>query len=240
MAEILFIRHGQASFGSDNYDQLSELGYRQAKLLGSHLVQQEVEFNHFYAGSLARQQQTANGVIDAYRQAGINCPSLTIDPAWDELDNHQQVIRLLPMLVDQTPKLGELAKTMDHDKKAFQKVLRRVFQYWILDQPDCPELESWPQAKHRFDMALRQVMNDNGKGGKAAVFTSGGVIACITALVMKLGPESVYGLFEPVINASISRFIHNQTDISLSSFNEHQFLSAMASQQGLKAIISYR
>lgn len=240
MAEILFIRHGQASFGSDNYDQLSELGYSQAKLLGSHLVQQEIEFNHFYAGSLARQQQTANGVIDAYRQAGIACPSLTIDPAWDELDNHQQVTRLLPMLVGQQPELGEFANAMNYDKKAFQKILRSVFQYWILDQPECSELESWPQAKHRFDTALRRVMNNNDKGGKAAVFTSGGVIACITALVMKLGPESVYGLFEPVINASLSRFIHNQSDISLSSFNEHQFLSSVAAQQGLQGIISYR
>ncbi|MEK9990253.1 MAG: histidine phosphatase family protein, partial [Halieaceae bacterium] len=30
MASLYLIRHGQASFGSDNYDQLSPLGQRQA------------------------------------------------------------------------------------------------------------------------------------------------------------------------------------------------------------------
>ncbi|MCH1491392.1 MAG: histidine phosphatase family protein, partial [Luminiphilus sp.] len=30
MASIYLIRHGQASFGSDNYDQLSPVGQRQA------------------------------------------------------------------------------------------------------------------------------------------------------------------------------------------------------------------
>ena len=240
MAEILFIRHGQASFGSANYDQLSELGYRQATLLGQHLLQQEIEFDNFYAGSLDRQQQTAQGVIDVYRQAGVNCPALKIDPAWDELDNHQQMETLLPQVIRQDGELEALAVDMMHDKKAFQKILRAVFQYWIMDQTVIEGLESWPAARQRFSSALDAVMQENGQGSRAAVFSSGGVIACITALVMKLGPESVYGLFEPVINASISRFIHNQRDISLSSFNEHQFLTAVAKQAGQNNIISYR
>ena len=36
MAQIYLVRHGQASFGSSNYDQLSELGFEQARLLGRH------------------------------------------------------------------------------------------------------------------------------------------------------------------------------------------------------------
>ena len=32
MASLYLIRHGQASFGSDHYDQLSPLGQRQADL----------------------------------------------------------------------------------------------------------------------------------------------------------------------------------------------------------------
>ena len=33
MSEIYFVRHGQASFGSEDYDRLSPLGVRQAQVL---------------------------------------------------------------------------------------------------------------------------------------------------------------------------------------------------------------
>ena len=36
MITILLARHGQASFGKKNYDELSELGITQARMLGAH------------------------------------------------------------------------------------------------------------------------------------------------------------------------------------------------------------
>lgn len=237
MAEIFLIRHGQASFGSDNYDQLSELGYQQGRILGQHFLQKEHHFNALYSGTLARQQQTAQAVIDVYRAAAADIPQLTIDPAWNEFDNHAQVEELLPGLLKQQPELSADAEVMLKDKKSFQKILRAVFQYWIVEQPKSEQLESWPQAKARFEGALKAVMANNGSGQSAAAFTSGGVIAALSAIVMGMGADKVYGLFEPVINASITRLIHSQSNISLSSFNEHQFLSALSKNSN---IISYR
>ena len=37
MAELMVVRHAQASFGTDNYDKLSELGHRQSAVLGAYL-----------------------------------------------------------------------------------------------------------------------------------------------------------------------------------------------------------
>ncbi|GAA6151141.1 histidine phosphatase family protein [Pseudoteredinibacter isoporae] len=237
MAEILLIRHGQASFGSDNYDQLSELGYQQGRLLGQHFLQKEHLFSGLYSGTLARQQQTAQAVIDVYRTAAVDVPALTVDAAWNEFDNHAQVEQLLPGLLQQHPELKSDAEAMLRDKKSFQKVLRAVFQYWILEEPETEELESWPQAKARFKSALQTVMANNHSGQSAAAFTSGGVIAALSAIVMGMGADKVYGLFEPVINASITRLIHSQHNISLSSFNEHQYLAALSKSDD---IISYR
>lgn len=237
MAEIFLVRHGQASFGSDNYNQLSELGYQQGRLLGQHFLQQEKQFESLYAGSLARQQQTGQALIDTYRTAGVDTPELSINPDWNEFDNHAQVELLLPMLIQSRPELKADADNMLSDKKCFQKVLRAVFQYWILEQPVCADLESWVEAKQRFEDALNHAMRNNKAGKSAAVFTSGGTIAAVTASVMGVGADKVYGLFEPVINASITRFVHNQSNISLSSFNEHQFLNALSPN---KNMISYR
>ncbi len=56
MSVLYLIRHGQAGT-RENYDSLSELGRRQARLLGEHL--RGIEFAAAYSGSLARQRATA-------------------------------------------------------------------------------------------------------------------------------------------------------------------------------------
>ena len=38
MPEFFLVRHGQASFGADNYDKLSALGHRQARWLGGYFA----------------------------------------------------------------------------------------------------------------------------------------------------------------------------------------------------------
>ncbi|EPM78754.1 hypothetical protein A249_34210, partial [Pseudomonas syringae pv. actinidiae ICMP 18804] len=38
MGSIYLIRHGQASFGADDYDVLSPVGIRQSRVLGAHLA----------------------------------------------------------------------------------------------------------------------------------------------------------------------------------------------------------
>ena len=42
MAELYLIRHAQASFGAENYDQLSDLGHQQSQSLGKALADQGV------------------------------------------------------------------------------------------------------------------------------------------------------------------------------------------------------
>ena len=98
MAEIICVRHGQASFGSDDYDQLSETGYLQARLLGMHLSQAGVELAAIISGSLKRQLQTAQGVVDVYLEKGLAVPEIRIDERWNELQAELQIKTFLPVL----------------------------------------------------------------------------------------------------------------------------------------------
>jgi len=45
MGSIFLIRHGQASFGAENYDVLSPLGHQQSEALGDHLGQLGTRFD---------------------------------------------------------------------------------------------------------------------------------------------------------------------------------------------------
>src|SRR3989338_5167857 len=86
VGSIYLIRHGQASFGADDYDVLSPIGIRQAEVLGTHLADLGIRIDRTLSGDLRRQQHTANSALQQFEQAGIAIPSLEIDSAFNEFD----------------------------------------------------------------------------------------------------------------------------------------------------------
>jgi broad specificity phosphatase PhoE len=99
LSNVYFIRHGQAGT-RDSYDSLSELGRRQARLLGEYLVTQGIEFAAAYAGGLLRQQQTAAGVSAAYAEGGLTFPALAVEKGWDEFDFHHVYKEIAPLMCE--------------------------------------------------------------------------------------------------------------------------------------------
>ena len=63
MALLFLVRHGQASFGTADYDRLSDLGRRQSRWLGEYFAQRGVDFKRVVAGTLRRQQDTAQEIL---------------------------------------------------------------------------------------------------------------------------------------------------------------------------------
>ena len=64
MGSIYLVRHAQASFGSSNYDQLSELGREQSAHLGSYFGNFDEKFDQVITGSLVRHKQTLDGILN--------------------------------------------------------------------------------------------------------------------------------------------------------------------------------
>ncbi|NNC99561.1 MAG: histidine phosphatase family protein [Gammaproteobacteria bacterium] len=240
MAEIYCIRHGQASFAADDYDQLSDKGYRQGHLLGLHLVRMGKHLDRIYAGSLKRQIQTAEAVIAVYREHGLAVPDIEIDQRWNELETDQQVMVLAPQLPESGAEYQTLLRDSSHDKKALQKLIRATFNFWIENPELAPGLETWQAACQRVIDALTQVHRQNGRGSSAAVFTSGGIISIIAAHLLNLPSGDVYPLFEKVVNCSITQLVHNADSIALSTFNEHSYLQAIAHTTNDRNVITYR
>lgn len=244
MAEILCFRHGQASFASDDYDQLSELGYQQARLLGEYLVKTGVKFERIFAGTLKRQIQTAEAVVAVYQENAIDLPEIVCDARWNELQTEQQVQVLVPHVIHAMPELESVVEAAQHDKKAFQKLIRATFDFWIenphITGDGSTKLESWGEASGRVAEVLADTQKLNQRGQRTGVFSSGGILAIVAAQVQGMPPSQVYPLFEKVINCSITRLIHNRQQIELSTFNEYSYLSAMAKPGDEQRVISYR
>lgn len=240
MAEIICVRHGQASFGSDDYDQLSEAGYLQARLLGMHMAQTGVQLDAIISGSLRRQLQTAQGVVDVYLEQGLAIPEIRVDEQWNELQAELQIRTFLPVLTKARPELDEFRKTSRTNTKSLQKLIEASFRYWAEEKPENEQLESWQQAKNRISDALSDITSDYKSGSTTAVFSSGGTISIAAATVLGLPDDKVYPLFEQLMNASMTKVLYSKKKLTLKSFNEHAYLEAVGMNAGHENVITFR
>lgn len=86
MRHLYLIRHGQASFGAANYDQLSDKGNEQSRLLGSWFKRCGIELHHAVAGGLTRHLQTAEAFFSAYGDPSGWMARPRRDPDFNEMD----------------------------------------------------------------------------------------------------------------------------------------------------------
>jgi broad specificity phosphatase PhoE len=235
MATIYLFRHGQASFGSDDYDKLSPLGERQATLLGHYLRDSGVVLDAAYSGDLLRQRETARLAL-AGQPAEV---PHQVDPRFNEIDNDEQLRYLLPEVVKADPALRALVDRGLSSSKDYQKVIDAVFNYWV--SPQCKEarIQSWADYSGQVSAALQELMASQGSGKTLGIFTSGGTIATMVAQVLGLSGEQTYQFYEPIFNCSVTQIFYNGRKTSLSYFNDRSWLQL----QGAKAaenLVTYR
>lgn len=235
MATIYLIRHGQASFGSDNYDRLSELGGRQADATGKYLSRVGIHLDAAYSGDLSRQIETCERVLVS--QPGKVSHSVT--PAFNELNNDEQVRHLAPLLARSDRELGALLAKGLGTSKDYQKVIRAVFNHWVSNDCSSYGIQSWQDYSSTAVAAMRAVMQEQGAGKTVGIFTSGGTIATLVAHVLGLSPERVYAFYEPIFNCSITQLFYSGDNVSLSYFNDRSFLQVLGEEWG-ENLVSYR
>lgn len=85
MRNLYLVRHGQASFGTADYDRLSPLGARQSRLAGEWFKRCDIDIHHVVAGGLKRHIQTAEAFLAVYDGEGSR-RKIHRDPAFNEID----------------------------------------------------------------------------------------------------------------------------------------------------------
>lgn len=235
MATIYLIRHGQASFGTEDYDRLSPLGYRQAEVLGHYLRDCGIEFDAVYSGDLLRQRETARLALASQAREVPH----HIDRRFNEIQNDEQVEHLVPKLVETHPGVQQLMERGPTSSKDYQKLIDAVFNYWVSPQCDEPRIQSWSDYSGGVRDAMSEVMQVQGGGKTLGIFTSGGTIATIVAQVLGLSGEETYQFYEPVFNCSISQLFYSSQRVSLSYFNDRSFLQLLGNHHG-EELVTYR
>ena len=234
MSTIHFIRHGQASFASDNYDRLSDLGRKQSDILGRYLDRLGVRFHAAYTGFLDRQIDTAELVLNRMAQ-GADTPVFK-RPGLNEYESSAVVQKLLPVLLEDEPQLEKAAGQMMTDRRSFQAVFEKIMVRWVTGQYKAPGFAAWEDFRNGVREELSGIMKENGRSKSLAVFSSGGPLCVALQMALGLTGETAIRMNWMVKNASVTVFYYNDRSITLSSFNSVAHLD----NEGDPGLITYR
>ena len=142
-------------------------------------------------------------------------------------------------MLEHNERLRALAEKGFSSSKDYQKVIDAVFNYWVSDACDEPNIQSWADYSGGVRDGLNELVAKEGGGKTIGLFTSGGTIATITAQVLGLGGEHTYRFYEPVYNCSITQLFYSGSRVSLSSFNDVSFLRVLGKELD-EELVSYR
>ncbi len=199
MAELLVIRHGQASFGQDDYDVLSELGHRQSEAVGALLAQMQWVPDRVVTGTLKRQRDTLTsmGFSNAQEEhSGFN--------EYDFGD-------LLTARFD-----GDIPKVALGDRKAHFRTLRETVFEWQ-DAAFEGASETYKEFAERVEAARRFATQTDAK--RVLVISSGGVIGQMTATALGADKRQMMQLNLQIKNTAMTRFMFSGGAFSLHEFN---------------------
>lgn len=233
MSTLLLVRHGQARLFTEDYDRLSKLGARQAACIGKFLIDRSIPADIIYSGTLTRQQQTANTVIDALQAARNAASDLQILSGFNEYPGEDVMRHLIPQLRASNTEIDRLAeeynlKQIGKTRKLilYQKLITASMRHWIRgDYTDPNGVQTWVDFSSGVRAALSEVMQRTGSGKTVVIFTSGGPIGVCVQSILNAPQLEAADLLWRVYNCSITRFVFSGTRISLDAFNDTAHLS---------------
>ena len=215
MGQILLVRHGQASWDSDDYDVLSDTGWEQSRLLGKALAARAIMPDVVLMGGMRRHRETAEACLGEL--GGSVTPE--VDSDWDEFDH-------VGMLASHPAPFEGRRPT----KAEFQGWFERATDRWTGGEHDAEYAESFEAFASRVDAALRRTAEGVGSG-TAVVFSSGGPIAwCVASLLAedRAVAGSLWRRLNPVcVNSGVTRLVTGRRGVTMVSFNGHAHLDGV-------------
>ena len=199
MADLIVVRHGQASFGADDYDALSDMGHQQAKVTGDYLRAQGWIPDRLISGTLKRQRDTLSGF-------GFD-GTVETHAGFNEYDFHDLLNAKFG---------GQAPNDVMQDRKTHFRTLRETVLDWQNDRID-GVAETWASFTDRVQSACNFATKQGHK--RVLVASSGGVIGQLVAATLLAPDVMMMDLNLQVKNGSIHRFVFSKGRIMLTEFN---------------------
>jgi broad specificity phosphatase PhoE len=205
MGTLYLVRHGQASFGADDYDQLSPLGRQQSVRLGAYFREKGLRFDSALTGTLRRQQQTFNGI----REGGDFDLEALEWPGLNEFDSEAVIATVHPHKL-------EKPDSPERYRHHF-RLLRDGLTQWMNGVVTPRGMPSYREFKHGVTSALDHVRKHCD--GNVLIVSSGGPIATAVGHILGTAPETTIELNMRIRNSAVTEFAFNPKRHTLVTYN---------------------
>jgi len=227
MGKLILIRHGQASAGSDDYDQLSALGYQQGRRLGARWADAMPPPDKVYVGSLRRHHQTLDAVEESFRQeaADKTWPDREELPAFDEYDAYKLLHFAVPHMIERDDALRQQVEEATAQGSSllkgglFWKLFALATRRWVNGSFNAPGVPRWTDFYDRVVAGVEEITSRSQGGEDIAVFTSGGPIAVAFGHSLGLDGTQILELSWRIYNASLTTFLFSKGRLSINQLN---------------------
>ena len=219
MGTLYLVRHGQASFGAEDYDNLSELGIKQSIRLGEYWRSKGLKFDAVLVGTLKRHAQTYAGIKDGMGEgAGFDMQALQW-PGLNEYDSHAVIDAIHPQPL-QKPDTPELYRH-------HFRLLRDGLTQWMNGVVSPKGMPTYPEFLLGVTNALDHVRKTHADGNVLMV-SSGGPISTAVGHVLGTAPETTIELNLRIRNSSVTEFAFNPKRHMLVTYNTLPHLDSVA------------
>ncbi len=223
MGTLYLVRHGQASLGADDYDQLSELGRLQCERLGHYWRERGMTFDAVLTGSLKRHAQSLAGIV-----SGLGTDSALTPQVWPGLNEYdsEAVIRAVHSGPLERPLNAEAARQ-------HFRLLRQGLRAWMAGQTQPVGMPSYAEFSAGVAATLDHVRQHCE--GAVLIVSSGGPISTAVGQILATPHDSTIEMNLHIRNSAVSEFSFNPKRHVLQTFN---MLPHLDSAEG-KALVTY-
>ena len=205
MGTLYLVRHGQASFGAADYDQLSELAKRQSVRLGEYLANKGVTLDAVLTGTLRRHQQTYAGIAQG---AGLGLEPLQW-PGLNEYDSDAVIATIHPHKLEK-PDSPEMYRH-------HFRLLRDGLTQWMNGVVSPRGMPTYPDFLAGVTSALDHVRKHHA--GNVLIVSSGGPIATAVGHILGTTPETTIELNLRIRNSSVTELAFTPKRHMLVTYN---------------------
>ncbi len=206
MGTLYLVRHGQASFGAEDYDVLSPRGHQQAVRLGEYWRGRGMAFDAVMTGTLRRHTETLQGIAQGLQ----TMPEVTRWPGLNEYDSHALISAINPQ------PLGP-ADTPERYRAHF-RILCDALAQWMAGVISPQGMPSWEEFSGGVRAALDHVRHHHA-GQNVLLVSSGGPISTAVGEVLGTAPEVTIALNMRIRNSAETEFSISPKRLMLQTFN---------------------
>ena len=206
MGNLYLVRHGQASFGEDDYDKLSALGHQQSVRLGEYFAAKGVAFDAVVTGTLRRHTETFAGIAK-----GMNLQTEALQwPGLNEYDSEAVIATIHPHKLEKP--------TSPEMYRHHFRLLRDGLAQWMAGVVSPRGMPSYSDFVAGVTGALDHVRAQH-HGKNVLLVSSGGPISTAVGHVLGTSAETTIELNLRIRNSSVTEFAFTPKRHMLVTYN---------------------